>query len=176
MANPAPSLFWRWSGKRCIQRAAKRVECWKATSSRSSLPDSPHPDVPRAGPPADRAKLPKRLTCRSHDRTYSDEQREFLVAIQRYKEQHRRPHPTWEEVLEVLLALGYRKAEPAPSCAECRYFKAGEVPTCHRRPPVLVTPSCEEDTGPQYAFPPTAPDEWCGEYESRINLPTTRAG
>jgi hypothetical protein len=39
----------------------------------------------------------------------SDEQFEFLMAIDQYKRQNMRPFPTWTEVLEVIKALGYRK-------------------------------------------------------------------
>ena len=43
----------------------------------------------------------------------SDEQFEFLMAIDEYKRKNTRPFPTWTEVLEVIKALGYRKvAEP----------------------------------------------------------------
>jgi len=43
----------------------------------------------------------------------SDEQFDFLMAIDRYKKENQRPFPTWTEVLEVVKALGYRKvAEP----------------------------------------------------------------
>ena len=45
----------------------------------------------------------------------SDEQFEFLMAIDEYKKRNTRPFPTWTEVLEVIKALGYRKvAEPQP--------------------------------------------------------------
>ena len=45
----------------------------------------------------------------------SDEQFEFLMAINEYKSQNSRPFPTWTEVLEVIKAIGYRKvAEPEP--------------------------------------------------------------
>jgi hypothetical protein len=45
----------------------------------------------------------------------SDEQFEFLMAIDEYKKRNARPFPTWTEVLEVIKALGYRKvAEPTP--------------------------------------------------------------
>lgn len=44
----------------------------------------------------------------------SDEQFEFLMAIDQYKRQNDRPFPTWTEVLEVIKAIGYRRvAEPA---------------------------------------------------------------
>ena len=43
----------------------------------------------------------------------SDEQFEFLMAIDEYKRKNARPFPTWTEVLELIKALGYRKvAEP----------------------------------------------------------------
>ncbi len=45
----------------------------------------------------------------------SDEQFDFLMAIDEYKRKNQRPFPTWTEVLEVIKALGYRKvAEPEP--------------------------------------------------------------
>jgi hypothetical protein len=51
-------------------------------------------------------------TC---ERDYSDEQIEFMKAMDTYKRANRRPFPTWSEVLEVVVALGYRKvAEPTP--------------------------------------------------------------
>jgi hypothetical protein len=43
----------------------------------------------------------------------SDEQFEFVMAIDEYKRKNARPFPSWTEVLEVIKALGYRKvAEP----------------------------------------------------------------
>ncbi len=45
----------------------------------------------------------------------SDEQFEFLMAIDEYKRKNAIPFPTWTEVLELIKALGYRKvAEPQP--------------------------------------------------------------
>ncbi|OGZ72109.1 MAG: hypothetical protein A2908_04425 [Candidatus Staskawiczbacteria bacterium RIFCSPLOWO2_01_FULL_38_12b] len=40
---------------------------------------------------------------------HSDEEREFLKAIDRYKIEMRRPYPTYPEVLAIALSLGYRK-------------------------------------------------------------------
>ena len=43
----------------------------------------------------------------------SDEQFEFLLAIEEYKQKNATRFPTWTEVFEVIKALGYRKvAEP----------------------------------------------------------------
>jgi hypothetical protein len=45
----------------------------------------------------------------------TDEQFEFIMAIDQYKKLNNRPFPTWTEVLEIIKALGYRKiAEPCP--------------------------------------------------------------
>jgi hypothetical protein len=50
---------------------------------------------------------------------FSDEEREFLVAIERYKRLNRRPFPTWHEVLSVVKSLGYRKeADPTEGATE----------------------------------------------------------
>src|SRR5437667_2113789 len=49
-------------------------------------------------------------TC---ERDYTDDEIEFMKAMDLYKRSNRRPFPTWSEVLEVCRALGYRKvAEP----------------------------------------------------------------
>jgi len=42
---------------------------------------------------------------------FTDEEREFCRAIERYKREQRRPFPTWREVLLVVHELGYRKAK-----------------------------------------------------------------
>ena len=42
----------------------------------------------------------------------TDEQVDFLRAIDEYKRVNNRPFPTWTEVLDVLLYLGYRRVAP----------------------------------------------------------------
>ncbi len=42
----------------------------------------------------------------------SNEQLEFVLAMDEYKRANRRPFPTWTEVLEVIKYLGYRKVAP----------------------------------------------------------------
>lgn len=39
----------------------------------------------------------------------TDEQFEFLMAMNEYKRVNKRPFPTWTEVLDIVRALGYRK-------------------------------------------------------------------
>ncbi len=48
----------------------------------------------------------------------SDEQFDFLMAIDEYKRKNSRPFPTWTEVLEVIKALGYRKVAEPQSLAQ----------------------------------------------------------
>lgn len=48
----------------------------------------------------------------------SDEQFEFLLAIDEYKKSNSRPFPTWTEVLDVIKALGYRKVADPQSLDE----------------------------------------------------------
>ncbi len=55
----------------------------------------------------------------------TDEQFEFIMAVDQYKRENRRPFPTWTEVLELIIALGYRKvAEPQ----SLKSFKKEEEP------------------------------------------------
>ena len=45
---------------------------------------------------------------------YSDDEREFIIAMERYRRVRRRPFPTCREVLQVIESLGYRKT-PHPN-------------------------------------------------------------
>lgn len=62
----------------------------------------------RQGP---RRKIERRrqidpTTC---ERDYSDEEIEFMRAMDEYKRKSGRQFPTWSEVLEVIRSLGYRQ-------------------------------------------------------------------
>lgn len=41
----------------------------------------------------------------------TEEQFEFLMAVETYKKVNRKLYPTWSEVLEIVRALGYRKVQ-----------------------------------------------------------------
>ena len=59
----------------------------------------------------------------------TDEQFEFLIAIDEYKRSNSRPFPTWTEVLDVIKALGYRKvAEPQSLDQPTREDEQTKVP------------------------------------------------
>ena len=69
-----------------------------------------------SAPGSARSQLPERrrqvdpTTC---ERDYTNDEIDFMKAMDQYKRDNCRPFPTWSEVLEVLRALGYRKvAEP----------------------------------------------------------------
>jgi len=81
----------------------------------------------------DRRRGPgKRLTDErksAEEGQMSDEQFEFLMAIDEYKRKNARPFPTWTEVLEVIKALGYRRvAEPQPLQKAKKEPRSGQVP------------------------------------------------
>jgi hypothetical protein len=42
----------------------------------------------------------------------NEEQLEFIKALDEYKRVNNRPFPTWTEVLDMMLYLGYRKVAP----------------------------------------------------------------
>ena len=60
-------------------------------------------------------------TC---DRDYTLAEREFMQAMQDYKQSSGRMFPTWSEVLEVLQALGYEKVSDLASCANQNVIQA----------------------------------------------------
>lgn len=70
-----------------------------------------------------RRRLVDPATC---ERDYDDDEVEFMRAMQEYKKSSGRMFPTWSEVLEVLISLGYRKPEPAVCKGEGG--RAGEAP------------------------------------------------
>jgi len=42
----------------------------------------------------------------------NEEQLDFIKAIDEYKRVNNRPFPTWTEVLDIVLYLGYRRVAP----------------------------------------------------------------
>ncbi len=66
----------------------------------------------------DRRRQIDPTTC---ERDYSDNEIEFMRAMDDYKRKSGRSFPTWSEVLEVMMSLGYRKVAD-PSTMEWRTF------------------------------------------------------
>lgn len=105
------------------------VEGWSGRERRQSVVDR------RVG--LDRRRGPGRR--RSEDRKaaeegqMSDEQFEFVMAIDEYKRANSRPFPTWTEVLEVIKALGYRRVAEPQSLAEAQTGKNDQGKTAKSR-------------------------------------------
>lgn len=77
----------------------------------------PSPSSARAIPVAvRRTTRPKFETGRfraTHGSEFTQEEIDFMLAMDQYKRQRRCPHPTWSQVLEVIHAQGYRRVAPA---------------------------------------------------------------
>jgi hypothetical protein len=79
----------------------------------------------------------------------SDEQFEFLMAIQEYKRVNAKPFPTWTEVLEVIKALGYRKVaapQPLATARTPRVACAADIATPEE--PLPTTADCPQSARP----------------------------
>ena len=88
-----------------------------------SIPTVPEITIETRREIIDRRRLDRRrqidpTTC---ERDYSDNEIEFMRSMDDYKRKSARPFPTWSEVLEVLMSLGYRKVAD-PSTMEWRTF------------------------------------------------------
>ena len=99
---------------------SKTVEIEKGSSAkrgtgdrRSAAPPEAHVTVERRQ--GDRRKVERRGQNEptTWEQDYTDEEIDFMRAMDDYKRKSGRQFPTWSEVLEVLRSLGYRKvAEP----------------------------------------------------------------
>lgn len=110
------------------RRRARRAEASrtaeKASRANAIQPAADEDDVEdfdSADSTADRRRADRRrqidpTTC---ERDYSGGEVEFMRAMDDYKRKSGRPFPTWSEVLEVLVSLGYRKVAD-PSTMEWR--------------------------------------------------------
>src|SRR5271163_1389614 len=69
----------------------------------------------RAGQDRRQGERRRQIDPTTCERDYSEEEINFMKAMDQYKRDNRRPFPTWSEVLEVLRSMGYRKiAEQTP--------------------------------------------------------------
>jgi len=79
--------------------------------------ESPKEQEPAARPPERRARKErrKRIDPTTFEKQYTDDEMEFMNAMQRFKERTGRPFPSYGEVIKVAVALGYRRViEDAP--------------------------------------------------------------
>lgn len=62
----------------------------------------------------------------------NEEQLDFLKAMDEYKRVNNRPFPTWTEVLDIVLYLGYRRVAPI---GEFKLTKGRQTPLPHSAAP-----------------------------------------
>jgi hypothetical protein len=55
---------------------------------------------------------------RTYGENKQDPEHELMLAMEEYKRRSNRKFPTWSEVLEVILGLGYAKVEIAPVASD----------------------------------------------------------
>ena len=65
----------------------------------------------RRGSPRRKVERRRQIDPTTCERDYSDDEIEFMKAMDDYKRKSGRQFPTWSEVLEVMRSLGYRKVE-----------------------------------------------------------------
>lgn len=104
----------RRARRAAASRAAETTS--RTTTSELSADENEDDDFEVAESSTDRRRADRRrqidpTTC---ERDYTGGEVEFMRAMDDYKRKSGRPFPTWSEVLEVLISLGYRKvAEPS---------------------------------------------------------------
>jgi hypothetical protein len=56
----------------------------------------------------------KRIDPTTFEKQYTDDELEFMNAMQRYKERTGKPFPTYADVIKVAVSIGYLKLMPEP--------------------------------------------------------------
>ena len=59
----------------------------------------------------------RRIDPTTFDKQYTDDEMEFMNAMQRFKEISGKSFPTYREVIRVIVGLGYRRAVARPDAA-----------------------------------------------------------
>ncbi len=65
---------------------------------------------PRAGERREKKERRKRIDPTTFEKQYTDDELEFMNAMQRFKELSGKSFPSYAEVIKVAVGLGYRKA------------------------------------------------------------------
>lgn len=85
----------------------------RAAERRTATPQQELGTEERRVSPRRKVERRRQIDPTTCERDYSDNEIEFMRAMDEYKRRAGRQFPTWSEVLEVIHALGYRKvAEP----------------------------------------------------------------
>jgi len=95
------------------RRAAKRrvVGDRRAADEATANEETANVDEERRNGPRRKVERRRQIDPTTCERDYNDEEIQFMKAMDDYKRRSGRQFPTWSEVLEVLVSLGYRKVE-----------------------------------------------------------------
>ncbi len=74
------------------------------------------PSIEADHPERRRKERRRRVDPTTFEKQYSPEELDFMNAMQQFKVRTCKPFPTYGEVLQVALGLGYRKMEEAGPC------------------------------------------------------------
>ena len=125
MARLAPSGYdWEVASRPCPERLVSQANPPEPgpTDRRSAMDrrqgDRRKKNIPvaferRSGKDRRHGERRRQVDPTTCERDYSDEEVEFMRAMELYKRLNSRPFPTWSEVLEVVRALGYRRVADA---------------------------------------------------------------
>ncbi len=83
------------------KKSTSRKESPAPKRSKERKPEAPEPEAEVEGGERHVSARPDEMP---------PEVLEFIQAIDEYKRLHRRPFPTWSEVLEIVKTLGYQRA------------------------------------------------------------------
>ena len=110
-AFPPDTLFYdRRSGlerREQEERARLAEEAIAAVAAEEAAPTPP----PVARERRARKERRRRIDPTTFEKQYTDDEMEFMTAMQRFKVQSGKPFPNHAEVLTVARSLGYRRAE-----------------------------------------------------------------
>ncbi|MDG3006545.1 hypothetical protein [Paludisphaera mucosa] len=99
-AYPANSVFHE-------RREGKERRGTFRSRGRFDGPDTPRP--PKTIERRERKERRKRIDPTTFEKQYTDDEMEFMNAMQRFKELSGKSFPTYAEVIKVAVGLGYRK-------------------------------------------------------------------
>jgi hypothetical protein len=90
-----------------------KIDAPAEPSGAPANPDGPRADDAR---PERRARKDRRrrIDPTTFDKQYTDDEMEFMNAMQRFKESSGKGFPTYREVIRVVVGLGYRRAVVEP--------------------------------------------------------------
>ena len=89
------------------RRGAERREGDRRVRDEAGIPERRKTERRTKGPEAERRKVERRI----NEYRLEPAVLEFINAVNEFKSVHQKPFPTWTEIYQIFLSLGYRKAD-----------------------------------------------------------------